>query len=195
MAKNEQSTWEKLSRVLVMPPLEPSRQLDRILSIERDIILPVRLALIAYLVFGLFYSEWFWDQTIPRELIQISLRWYFVVYTILSIVAARFLLTPMATPLNRLRKLVFGVATLDIVLVAGLTAITDGFTSTLFWMFIALVVRNALSMPAMGPQLTLQLITNFAFVLAGSLDVWVDVVDVDLGDPDLSYAARRALEE
>lgn len=190
MAETRKTNLDKISRVLVMPSLEPSRQLDRIVSVERDIVLPVKLVLVPSLFFILFFSDWFLNTTPTRELIQSALRGYLIIYAGLILIGAKFLLQSRTTPLASLRRVVLGVATLDILLVACLTTISEGFASSIYWMFVVLVVRNALSMPAMGPQLILQLTTNLAFVLAGSLDVWVDLVD-----QSISEAARESAYE
>jgi signal transduction histidine kinase len=181
MVKTKRKPIAELSRMLVMPPLEPSRQIDRILAVERDLVLPVKLVLITYLFFDVFYTEWFWDPIITREFIQIStLQTYFFVYAALNLVGVRYLITPRSTPLNRLRQLVGGFAVLDILMLAVLSFITNGFESSVFWMFLALVVRNALSVPTMIPQLTLQVVTNLSFLLAGLFNAWVSKMDSEL---------------
>ena len=190
MGNRRNKTWEDFSRVFVMPPLEPSRQIERILAVERDVVLPVKLVLIVYLLFGLFNSEWFWAPIFWREFIQESLKWFFIGYTILTAIGGRFLLGPRSISLGALRNVVLGTIILDNLFLAALTFITDGFGSSLFWMFLALVVRNALSVPTMGPQLSLQLITNVSFFLAGAFDIWVNIADAKL-----SKEAREAFED
>lgn len=178
MVKTKRKPFAELPRMLVMPPLEPSRQIDRIMAVERDLVLPVKLVLITYLFFDVFYTEWFWDPIITREFIQIStLQTYFFAYAAVNLLGVRYLLSPRTTALNRLRQLIMGFAVLDVLMLAVLTFITNGFASSVFWMFLALVVRNALSAPTMVPQIILQVITNLGFLLAGLSNAWVSKMD------------------
>lgn len=180
VAKPKRVSIVDLSRMLVMPSLEPSRQRERIVAVERDLVLPVKLILITYLFFDVFYTEWFWDPIITREFIQIStLQTYFFAYASANLIGARYILAARSTPLGHLRPLIIAFAVLDILMLAVLTFITDGFSSSVFWLFLALVVRNALSVPAMVPQLILQLVTNLSFLFAGLMNIWVSNMDME----------------
>ena len=48
-----------------------------------------------------------------------------------------------------------------------LTFVTGGFDSFVFWMFPALILRNALSIPHAAPEIALNLVIVFCYVLAG----------------------------
>lgn len=166
--------------MLIMPALEPSRQLERILAMERDLILPVKLLLVVYLFFNVFLSEWFWDPVTTRELIQNVIKWVFIAYALLNVTAARVFLTADTVSLKVLRGAVMAVCILDSLMLACLTFLTDGFDSSLFFIFLALVVRNVISMPAMGPQLFLQFATNVSYIFAGLMDLWISQADESL---------------
>ena len=103
VAKPKRASIIDLSRMLVMPTLEPSRQRERIEAMERDLILPVKLLLVIYLFFNVFLSEWFWDPVTTRELIQNIIKWVFFTYAILNVIAARIFLSASTIPLGTLR--------------------------------------------------------------------------------------------
>jgi signal transduction histidine kinase len=54
----EVSTIQKLTRLLAAPVVEPSQRASRIQTVERDIVLPLRLLIIAILGYYFFFSGW-----------------------------------------------------------------------------------------------------------------------------------------
>ena len=57
----------------------------------------------------------------------------------------------------------------DGLLLAGLTLETDGFESTLFWVYPGLIIVNALSIPLATPQIVLNLSLSGLYLSAGLL--------------------------
>ena len=78
---------------------------------------------------------------------------------------------------------------LDGLLFAALTFVTDGFDSIVFWMFPALILRNAISVPHAMPQIVLNLAVCCCYVFAGLLDVAINQDEA----PFLDTATRMAL--
>jgi signal transduction histidine kinase len=180
MGHRKHKPWEDLSRVFVMPAIEPSRQIQRIIAVERDVMLPVKLVLVVFLFFAVFHADWFYQLSVPmfvNEIVRIALNSFFVVYLVLSLATAMVIASAGRIPLKALRVTVVVTCLLDNLLLACLAYLTDGFDSNLFWVFLWQVVRNALSMPMMVPQLLLQLATNVCFVAAGLLVPWEIVAD------------------
>lgn len=177
--------------MLVMPAIEPSRQIQRILAVERDVVLPVKIILVLFLFFSVVHADLYQELTVPvmtGDFVRLVLGYFFVVCSALSLIGACFILAAHRLPLNRLRFTVVGTCLLDNLLLAFVTCITGGFDSTLFWVFLGLLVRNALSVPLMIPQLLLQLATNVSFVLAGVLVVWEDAANQRISQPDVLAA-------
>ncbi len=56
---------------------------------------------------------------------------------------------------------------------AGLALVTGGLDSVLFWLFVALIIRNSVSVPPGFSQLFLNFAISLCYVLAGVLDVSV----------------------
>ena len=63
-----EQTFQKLGRLLVAPTLEPSQRAARIQAVERDVILPLRVLIIAILGYYFFLRNYLF----PRE-VEISL--------------------------------------------------------------------------------------------------------------------------
>ncbi len=180
MVKTKRKSIAELSRMLVMPPLEPSRQFERIVGIERDLVIPIKLVLVVYIFVAVFYSDWFWDPQNVRAFIQDIIKWIFVVYVLCNVAGFYAVLKAKQSPLTYLRPTVVGICCADSILLSCLTYITDGFDSSLFFVFLVLVVRNAISVPTMAPQIILQVVTNLSFLAAGLLNSWASKTDSEL---------------
>lgn len=194
MGNRTAKSWKELSRMLVMPAIEPSRQIQRILAVERDVVLPVKMILVLFLFFSVVYADLYQELTVPvmtGDFVRRVLGYLFVVCSVLSVIGACFILAARRLPLKRLRFTVAGTCLLDNLLLAFVTCITGGFDSTLFWVFLGLLVRNALSVPLMIPQLLLQLATNISFVLAGVL--WFGKTRRIKGWPSQTCSRRLAV--
>src|ERR1700742_1342541 len=144
--------WQKpkwLPRFLAMPVPEPAQQATRILSIQRNLMLPARL-MVAGLVF--YYLHWLLVETSTWMVVSETLQQFFVFYVIFNVIAA-FLLVSRKFPPRYVQWIVSAVGLTDGLLLAGLTLETGGLESTLFWVFPGLIIINALSIPLALPQL------------------------------------------
>ena len=54
------STIQKLTRLLAAPTIEPSQRAARIQTVEKDIVLPLRILIIVILSYYFFFSGWFY---------------------------------------------------------------------------------------------------------------------------------------
>lgn len=187
--------WQKanwLPRLLATPPPEPSQQAARILSIQRNIILPVRGVVTAMVFYYLFYTRWLDVTSTPqgidpkslREVVLETLLQYFIFYIIFNALAA-VLLTLRRFPFQFVWWVVFAVGLVDGVLLAGLASQTGGFQSTLFWVFPGLIIINAVSIPLAAPQIVLNLTLSALYLGAGLLNINVNESDTN-PRPDLA---------
>src|SRR3954454_1902270 len=167
-------SWHRLRgapRLLPMPVPEPAQQASRILSVQRNIVLPARLMVTSVVLYYLFYSRWMDldEVATPREVVLKTLQRYFIVYIICSAIAA-ILLILRRFPASLVQWVVFVVGLLDGLLLAGLTIETGGFGSNLFWVFPGLIILNALSIPLATPQIVLNLSLSVFYLGAGILN-------------------------
>lgn len=72
--------------------------------------------------------------------------------------------------LKKIKALMFCIGLLDAFLMAMLAFLTSGFDSTLYLVFVALILHNALVIPLALPQLLLNLFVCAAFMAGGWLD-------------------------
>ena len=165
-----EQTFQKLSRLLVAPTLEPSQRAARIQSVEKDVILPLRLLLIAVLGYFFFLSDWFDLPNQPRGLGLALLRDYFWFYLLANMAAGAAFIWVRQMSLKTTQWINVTIGLLDVLLMTGLTFIVDGFDSPLYWVFPVLILHNALAIPLALPQILLNLVVTLGYIAGGVLD-------------------------
>src|SRR5208283_4178030 len=122
-----EQTFQKLSRLLVAPTIEPSQRAARIQAVERDVILPLRALLIAVLGCFFFLSDWRDVPNQPRGLGHAWFQDYFWFYLLGNVAAGAVFIFVRQMSLKATQWINFTVGMLDVFLMAGLTFIVDGF--------------------------------------------------------------------
>ena len=171
--------WQRpkwLPRFLAMPVPEPAQQASRILSIQRNIILPARVMVTLVVFYYLFYTPWLVMESASWSVVLETLQRFFIFYIIFNAVAAILLILRRFPP-RSVQWVVFTVGLVDGLLLAGLTLETDGFESTLFWVFPGLIIVNALSIPLATPQIVLNLSLSAFYLGAGLLYITITESD------------------
>jgi signal transduction histidine kinase len=146
----------------------------RIRYMERNLGLPVKAAVALVLCYYLFFAHWFETVTmenIPREVAFETIRRFFLIYVILNGGVASLLIAMDQLPLKWIEHVVFTIAWIDGIFLAALTLVTGGFDSILYWAFLGLIVRNAVSNPDTIRQIILNLFICGCYLIAGLLDV------------------------
>jgi signal transduction histidine kinase len=65
-----------------------------------------------------------------------------------------------------------------------MASLSDGLDSTLFWLFVALIIRNSVSVPPGGTQLLLNVAISLCYVLVGVLVEFNDpLAEIEWGEP------------
>lgn len=162
---------QKLSQLLISPGLEPALQAERIHTFERDIVLPIKTLVVLTLGYYFYFSNWIDQPQYLREVAFENIRKWFLIYIAVNVVVGALFIRARRLPLPVLQWTIYTTGLLDGLLFAAMTFVTEGFDSMVFWMFPALILRNALSIPHTAPQIVLNLAVNFCYVLAGLLDV------------------------
>jgi len=166
---------QKLTRLLAAPVIDPSQRAARIQAVERDIVLPLRLVIIAFLVHAFFFSNWFGIAGAENALDwslhnAVIIKGCFIAYAALILVMGAILLWVRRLALTHIQWMVFAAGTLDCVLMGTLTFLTNGFDSNLYAVFAVLILHNAMAIPVAFPQLLLNFLAIGAFVTGGILD-------------------------
>lgn len=157
---------------------------------ERDLILVIKVLVMALLAYYLFWSDMLGERYPRLELYgqeppihaqwQVALRvvqGLFVLYVALNVGTGLLLAGSEHLSAFALQSLVFSVALLDAWFLAGIIALTDGVSSVVYWVYIVLIVRNCISIPAVAPQATLNLLTLLAYAAGAVADAVISTTD------------------
>lgn len=196
------SPWSKpglLTYLLKPPPPNPAREAERLRVIERNIVLPVKIVLMAFLAIQ-FSKIRNGDVPTNTQTVVLEVIWrFFWVCAGFQCVAGGLLLAANLVRLEVLRWTTFASALLDCLLAAGLALPTGGAESVIYWVFVALIVRHSLSLPPGGPQLILNFLICGCYFLDGRVFAAVERFDPSpldgsvLGEPELSSEATLRL--
>jgi signal transduction histidine kinase len=142
---------------------------------ERDIGIPVKAAMLIVL-FHYFFVSNFIEQVIgspvraiprpPQEVLYENVPPFFIAYLLMNAAIATLLFGMRHFSLETIQRLVFVSCFIDAFFFAGLTVITEGFESFLYWVFLLLILRNTVSIASAPRQLFLNLTVSGAYLLA-----------------------------
>ncbi|MBL6764573.1 MAG: HAMP domain-containing histidine kinase [Verrucomicrobiae bacterium] len=161
----------KVLELLFYAP-EPTREhtANRIRFMERDVFLTIKVASLLLLSYFLYSSEPFEDSNMIRGFEMETVRGAFLFYCIVSLCSAVSYLFMARIPHSVLQWVVFVVNLTDGIFVAILVGITGGLQSAIYWVFLVLVIRNAVSVPMHRRQLLLNLLVILCYVFATIID-------------------------
>ena len=119
----------------------------------------------------------------------------FLVYVALNALAGIILVWAPHLTLKKIEAIVFSIGVLDALLMGTLTLLSSGFDSNLYWVFLALILHNALAIPVALPQLLLNFFVSAAFMAGGLLDrVIIVPLDRNLFGPDVDPRLENPVE-
>jgi signal transduction histidine kinase len=168
------SSIKKFRELLRETAPAPTEMASRLKAVERDVILPVKAVLIGILLFSLYRSRWFEDPSVMPSIAHAVFERFFLIYLALNVGMALFLIFYRPLPSVFAQRLIFTSSFLDGLFLAALCFVTGGFNSSLYWLFLGLIVRNAFSIPLMGTQLILNFSLSLCYLLAGLADVTIE---------------------
>ena len=154
----------------------------RLKSMERNVILPVKGVFVLIITYYLYFSIWFEDISLPQTIAQQTIERFFFIYLIINFGVAGTLILGQKVGALVMQRIIFTASFLDGLFLAALTFTTGGFDSILYWLFLGLIVRNAVSCPLAAPQLVLNFSASLCYLAAGLLDVGIAGNLADLQD-------------
>jgi signal transduction histidine kinase len=196
--------WEALRALpdllkLQHPDLE--QHAARIRYMERNVALPVKAAVALVLTYYLFYSNWFEsasgiratgdDAILPRAVALETIRRFFLIYVVLNGGVASLLIAMDQLPLKWVQHVVFTSAWIDGIFLASLTLVTGGFDSILFWGFMGLIIRNAVSNPDTIRQILLNLFICACYLFSGIMDIVISPWEIRMMPEEVSAAIAQ----
>ncbi|HLX94168.1 MAG TPA: HAMP domain-containing sensor histidine kinase [Verrucomicrobiae bacterium] len=169
--KSSHEQW--LKRVLALmeiPAPDPSRLLRRIEIMERDIMLPLKAFAIGMICYSFVSTPWFGLTSSMLDITVETVQYLFCFYVLAGVIFALLMLNPARWPLAIVQWTVVTSSLVDGLFLAGMALLTGGLDSILFWLFVGLIVRNAVSVPPGVSQLILNFAISLCYVLVGLLD-------------------------
>lgn len=164
--KFAESRWIK--GLLTFRP-EPEQQARRIVKTQLHVVLPAKAGIIAVILYYVFSSGWSQESISEHDIALDFLRKYFLVYSACNLGIGIFFIPWRRFAPGVFQWLVFTLGLLDGLFVSGLVLMTDGFASIAYWLFPALIILNAVTIPLATPQIVLNLLLGFFYVSAGLL--------------------------
>jgi signal transduction histidine kinase len=165
--------WQWLRRmpeVLAQAQLEPAEQTRRDAARQRNIFLPARLVVSLVVLYQLYYSPWLLNIVNTYGVVFETIQQVIVAYTLTVIVATVVFLVVRRFPGGFIQWFIFFFGLADGLFLGGLTVLTGGYESILYWVYLALVVLNAASIPLAMPQIVLNLTLGIIFLSAGYIE-------------------------
>ena len=176
----------RVVEVLRIPAPDAPQLIDRITTMERDIILPLKAAAIAMLIHSFYFTPWFGKVLGELEIAVETTQYFLWIYIGLNLVVAGVLLAMRRLPLALVSWAVFAMSLVDGIFLSALTVVTGGYESILYWLFLALIVRGAVSVPRATSQIMLNLTLVACYVLAGL--IVINAADyLDPGQRDILF--------
>jgi signal transduction histidine kinase len=169
--------WRWLKRLpafLETPQREPAEHAQRIVALQRNILLPARLLVVVVVFFHLYNSPWLGVVVDTYGVLFETAQATFAACALVMLVVTVLFYVVRRFPPGAVQWVVFASGLADGVFLAGLTTLTGGFDSVLYWVFPALIIINALSIPLATPQIVLNLVLCIFFLGAGLLEASTD---------------------
>ena len=172
--KQNRIDWWRLSQLFKSVAPDDGSQRARIQFMERNTVLPVKAVYFLVLIFYLYFVEWpEMDSDRVRWTLLRTIQWFFVSCLIVNVIVGVMLIRMEEFSTRVLREVVFSICLFDALLLAMMTELTGGFESFLFWMFLGLQIRNAISMPIATTQIVANLTVSVIYLCAGAFDIVV----------------------
>ena len=166
--------WWRLSQLFRSVAPDDGSQRARIRFMERSTVLPVKAVYFLVLIFYLYFIEWpEMDSDRVRWTLLRTIQWFFIFCLIVNVIVGVMLIRMEEFTTRVLREVVFSICLFDALLLAMMTELTGGFESFLFWMFLGLQIRNAISMPIATTQIVANLSVSVIYLCAGVFDIVV----------------------
>jgi len=165
--------FNRLVELLRLPPPVTSQVLQRIIVMEQHIILPIKAAWIAILLRPSYFGAWVGEAAKVLDVSPRSTYAFFWIYVAINFVAGGLIVMVRRLPPGLREGTVFVMTLVDGLFLGVLTVVTGGYNSPLYWLFLGLIVRTAVSVPRATSQLLLNLTLSACFIMAGVIDSYV----------------------
>ena len=153
------------------PAVSQEQQADRIRFMERDVCLTIKVIVLSGLAYLLLLSDWFEGVPTLGDTDIETVRSAFRAYLAANIVLGSAVLGMDYLPVRWVAWAVFVINVVDGAFVALLLVVTGGLESTLYWVFLVLVIRNSVSITGVRLQIAVNGLLILGYLFAGMLDL------------------------
>lgn len=173
--KPSRAQWlTNLARLLEIPAPDPARLFRRIILMERSLMLPIKAFFIGMILYSFDgATPWINLTAGTQDVVVETVQFLFWFYILANLILAGILFAAERLPLAVLQWTVFTSSLVDGLFIAGMTVLTGGLDSVLFWLFVVLIIRNAVIVPPGGSQFILNFAICLCYVLVAVLDLAV----------------------
>ena len=178
METSREPWLKRLPALFEIPAPDAGRARRRIELMERTIMLPVKLFFVAMIFRSFNYSPWVNQISSALDVTVETVQLIFGFYIGLSVLLALPLFALSRVPLALVQWTTFTSALVDGLLLAAMAMLTGGIDSILYWLFLGLIIRNAVSLPPGFSQIVLNFTTSLCYAAVAILDVSV-LADLD----------------
>jgi signal transduction histidine kinase len=161
--------WQRLKRLSVLLAVthpESAESAQRIVALQRNVVLPARVLAVAGVLYHLYSSPWLRSVVDTYGVVFETIENIFAAYAMLVAATTALFFVVRRFPPGIVQWIVFIIGLGDGVFLGGLTVLTGGFESNLYWVYPAVIVINAISIPLATPQIVLNLVLSIFFLLA-----------------------------
>ena len=172
MNSRRKQWWQSLPTLFEIPALDSDRARRRIALMEGNLMLPLKVFVIGLIFYSFSNSAWTSSPSesgVVVETVQ-TIFWFYIGASALLAVP---LLLVQRLPLAVGQWMAVTNSLVDALFLAAMTVLTGGVDSILFWLFIGLILRNAVSVPPGISQLILNFLVTICFALAVVIDASV----------------------
>jgi len=185
--KPSHARWlKRLPALFEIPAPDPARLLRRIIMMERNIMLPIKVVFIGMILYSFDITPWVGLANSTLDVVVETVQFIFWFYILANFILAMILFAAERLPLAVVQWTVATSSLVDGIFVAGMALLTGGLDSVLFWLFVVLIIRNSVSVPPGISQFILSLAISLCYALVAVLDVSVF--------QNLDEFTRRALD-
>jgi signal transduction histidine kinase len=160
-----------LASLFKAPEVSPEQQADRIRFMERDVCLTIKVIVLSALAYFLLFSDWFEGVPALGETDIETVRSAFRAYLAANVIIGAVLLAMDYLPVMWVQWAVFVINIVDGAFVSLLLVTSGGLESTIYWVFLVLVIRNSVSITGVRLQIAVNLFIILCYLLAGLLDL------------------------
>ena len=174
MKPSHQQWLKRLPVLFEIPAPDPPRLLHRLEIMERDVMLPVKAVFIGMIWYSFQSTPWKGMALSMSDLMVETVQFGFWFYILANVLFAAALLRAQQLPLAVVQWTVVTSSLVDGLFIAGMASLSDGLDSILFWLFVTLIIRNAVSVPPGFSQVFLNVGISLCYVSVGALDIFRD---------------------